>query len=336
MQRCSQPGCRIAETGVCLEGHKQNCPHLIAADSPVLALEDKSAVASRAISSAAEPRLFHTGEKLTLQEAARLMNERPARIVLCAGASKSGKTTFLARLCELFRNGFFKSHGFVGSLTLCAFEQATWFATMDSGGTQPDTKRTFRTENDKFLHLHVRSQEDPSDEIDLLISDLAGETYPVAVASGEFCTNLRSIFRADYLLVFLDCAKIVDRNSRHAEVDNARTFLQRVATVRHQTRMPSVCVVFSRSDYLENTTDSADHVGYCAQVEKDLNSRFSAVFGHLEFVRVAARPKDGGKPSNEEIMSLFRTWAAPMTALSLGAIPRKQEYARDFSAFGLL
>src|SRR5437667_218633 len=102
MLACSQPKCRIAETGVCLEGPKQNCPHLLPVPSPSESPTVDSAAHPTTVSAAPEPYRFHSGEKLTVSEASRLLNDRHARMVLCAGAQWAGKTTFLARLGEMF------------------------------------------------------------------------------------------------------------------------------------------------------------------------------------------------------------------------------------------
>src|ERR1017187_6578902 len=231
MPRCSQPNCRIAETGMCLEGHKKGCPNLLPDEAVPLAPSGEAAsVPSGAVP---EPRRFHTGEKLTVREASRLLNERPARVVLCAGSRESGKTTFLARIGEMFRDGSFRRYRFAESFTLWGFDRASWLATIASGTGRPVTKRTRRIENDTFLHLTIHPEADATQHLDLLISDLAGETFPTAVASGAFCAELHALGRADHLVVFVDCARLADRALRHPECDNARAFLQRVSSVKH-------------------------------------------------------------------------------------------------------
>src|SRR5258708_3476960 len=192
MPRCSQASCRIADTGICLDGHKQGCPHLLPDEPPSSSSPVVATLPATDAPSVAESRRFYTGEKLTVLEASRLLNERPAQVVLCVGAQFSGKTTFLARVGEMFRDGSFARYRFGGSLTLCAFERATWRATITSGAAHPDTERTHRRENDTFLHLRVYPAGDSDGRLELLISDLAGETFPTAVASTQFCADLRS------------------------------------------------------------------------------------------------------------------------------------------------
>ena len=154
MPHCSHPQCRIADTGVCLDGHEQGCPNFLPDELAADPTPDK--VTAPTSDTAPAPRRFHTGEKLTVSEASCLLNERPARVVFCAGSRGSGKTTFLARLGEMFRDGSFSRYRFAGSLTLCGFERASWLATFTSGAGRPDTPRTRRVENDTFLHLRIR------------------------------------------------------------------------------------------------------------------------------------------------------------------------------------
>lgn len=285
--------------------------------------------------SAPESRRFYTGEKLTISEASQLLRERPACVVLCAGAQFSGKTTFLARVGEMFRDGSFAPYRFGGSLTLCAFERATWRATITSGAEHPDTERTHRRENDTFLHLRVYPAGDSDGRLELLISDLAGETFPTAVASGEFCADLRSLARADHLVIFLDCANLADQVKRHPERDNARGFLQQVRKVKHQPTALQVHVVFSRWDYVTRHTDRAALEKFCEATEADFTERFSNSFASIQFRRIAARPDGGIQPTNEEIQSLFAHWLEPPIHAPAPSATRNRQPVRDFCAFGL-
>lgn len=331
MPSCAQTQCRIAETGICLEGHKQGCPHLLP-DRAVAPVPIPTAQAHPVTKS----RRFHTGEKLTASEASRLLNGKPARVVLCAGSRWSGKTTFLARIGEMFRDGSFPRYKFAGSLTLCGFERATWLATIVSGATRPDTKRTGRAENDTFLHLCVCPENDQSCKLNLLISDLAGETFPTAVATSEFCSELLALKRADHLVVFLNCARLVDSIERHAERDNALKFLQRVSEIKIQPKLLHVQVVFSRWDYVLCHAEPAAPKKYCDAIESDMKQRFSNIFRTLEFRRIAARPDGGMEATYAEIQSLFAYWLETPLQQPLPAVARIRQPVRDFSAFGLV
>lgn len=332
MPRCSQVNCRIAETGICLDGHANNCPHLLADD---LASDSQKETAVPVQMETPEPQRFHTGEKFTVSEASRLLNDRPTHMVFCVGSQWSGKTTFLARIGEMFRDGSFSDYRFAGSLTLCAFERASWLATITSGVERPDTRRTERRENDTFFHLQVQRKNGAEQTHETLISDLAGETFSTAVASREFCSNLRSLARADHLVLFLDCARLVHQAQRHSEVDNAREFLQQVCAVKHKPASLSVQVVFSRWDYVSSNPQAAAVEKFCLNIESDFGKRFASSFIGITFQRIAARPSNGTEPTNAEIQKIFASWLEPPHVNTPTLADRKQQTVRDFCAFGL-
>lgn len=333
MPTCSQPKCGVAVTGACLKGHEQPCPHLVPDGATSGAGPIEPIVAATALAGALQPYRFHSGEKLTVSEASRVMNERAVRMVFCVGAQRAGKTTFLARLGEMFRKGLFRRVRFAGSKTLCAFERATWLATIPSGAVRPDTSRTQRRENDTFLHLRVHPEGEPWSHSDILISDLAGETFPEAVASREFCAAQRALVRADHLVLFLDCDSLVGNAKRHSEFDNALGFLRQVAAVKHDPELLHVHVVFSRWDYVTRHAQRQTHEDFCKLVETKLSERYGNSFASLKFWRIAARPVES-PPTDAAIQDLFSAWLETSPTAHAPTVERINHPARDFSAFG--
>lgn len=335
MPRCSKDNCEIDKTNVCLEGHEQGCPHLVSEEGSRDVIPNEAAKAETDAEPALEPYRFHTSEKLTIHEASRLMNERPTRVVLFAGAQFSGKTTLLAKLGEMFRDGTFTRHRFAGSLTLCAFQRASWLATITSGSSRPDTFRTFRGENDTFYHLRVHPKNDVSRQFDILLSDLAGETFPDTLMSREFCASLGALSRADHLVVFLNCEQLAKLSFRHSEANNAREFLQQVCSVKHQLKDLRVHVIFSKWDLIENNSEKNTHEKFCEGIESDIKKHFGKFFAELEFLRIVVRPVEGISPTNDVIQSLFDHWIESPLYQSRVVSTRNRQPVRDFCAFGL-
>lgn len=327
MAECSQPGCRFAETGVCLEGHATGCPHLRSEATGGTAGTTTTEGGNAAL------RQFHSGEKLSIEEASAILHDRSAHVVCCAGAQASGKTTFLARIGEQFRLGPVGQLLFAGSLTLCGFERVSWLATVAGAVGRPDTPRTRRAENDRFLHLAVREGDSPICR-DLLITDLAGETFPVAVGSEEFCGSLRGLLRSDVIVLFLDCERLVNANARHAEQDNALGFLRRVLQVKRQPQETRVQVVFSRWDYVTSSEDSAKHTGYCESLEARFRELYKESFAELTFWRIAARPANG-RATGDLIPVLFADWLKLPVQKESPVVARGLAPARDFCSFGV-
>lgn len=334
MPTCSQPKCPIATTGVCLEGHKRGCPHIIAdtatPSEPVAETDSASSIPP----TPAEPYHFHSGEKLTALEASRMIRALPMKVVLCAGAQRAGKTTFLARIGEMFRKGSFNNFRFAGSKTLCGFERATWLATIASGAGQPDTKRTSKVEKDTFFHVQVRRAGNEEDRIDVLISDLPGEIFLDVVSTQDVCEEQLALARADQLVLFLDCKSLIDDAKRHSERDMACRFLSQVKKCRHAPKTLQVDVVFSRWDYVFASGRRHEHEAYCKIVEQEIRTRFDATFGGLRFDRIAARPA-GTAPTNAEIQTIFCRWLDVPPAPPIASVSRTPKPARDFCAFGL-
>lgn len=333
MVKCSQPNCRVGVTGVCLEGHKQGCSHILPQTSnddekdPDLSLE---LTISEEIG---EPFRFHSGEKLTVSEASRIMNHVPVKIVLCAGTQFGGKSTFLARLGEMFRDGSFRDFRFAASKTLCAFERVSWPATISSGVSRPDTPRSRHAERDTFFHVRVR----PTGGVtcmDVLISDLPGEDFPTMLASRQFCLEQRALARADCLVLFIDCRCLVHNAKRHSERDNALQFLSQVQKTLRNPRALPIHIVFSRLDYVLRDDNRKTHEEFCSGIEMEIKQRFEKSFGPIFFSRVAARP-EGMKPTDAEIQLIFGSWLkSPISARV--PIFRNPAPKRDFCAFGLL
>jgi len=331
MSNCSQTGCKVAETGICLENHKAGeCPHLMS-DAP----EGAAAIPADHTTASGQGLTFYSGEKLTPAEVSALLRARPTQVALCVGSQSSGKTTFLARIGEMFRDGSFKRFRFAGSLSLCAFERATWRATIASGAARPDTLRTRLKENDHFLHLSVCPLDPGGPILDLVISDLAGETFSAAVGSLDVCTELSSLLRADHLVAFLDCEKLADRALRHTECDNIKTFLARVGTVRKQdVGGLHVQVIFSRYDCLAAGEGKKDAEHFCKAFEADLRAAFGHKFASLSFHRIAARPETG-EPTNEAIQHIVALWLEIPVPVYVAKKHRALSPERDFSGFGL-
>jgi len=335
MPQCSQPKCRFGESGVCLEGHKQECPHLLPLSEILTPRPIQTPVSATDLDSQPESHIFYTGEKLTISETSQLLNSSPVVMVLCVGAQWAGKTTFLARIGEMFRNGSIKDFRFAGSRTLCAFERISWLATITSGSGRPDTARTFRAEREKFFHLRVQRTEGSASLTDILISDLPGEDFPNALQSREFCVQQRALARADHLVMFIDCSSLIDKAKRHSERDNAKLFLSQIEKSRHDPTTLQVQVLFSRWDYVTKAENRAAHEAFCKAIELDLQGRFGNTFGALRFATITARPDDFSV-SDSGIQNVFSNFLQSVPRATVVHSRGSRNPARDFCAFGQL
>ena len=266
MPTCKQPACLVAQGGPCLEGQGSKCPHLIL-DSPSdnSQGEGDSVIPSGAKQPPDVERLY-SGEKLHIAEATRILQRGPCRVIVLAGMKDSGKTTLLARISEYFQEGPIGSYYFAGSQTLPAFGLVSWLAMVESGRTSPDTERTKKWDNDTFLHLKVRDVSLTEPSLDLLLNDISGETFPLAMASEKVCRQLVSLARADHLVMFVDSSKISDFSQRHVHSLAVRDFLKMTLQTKSVGRHTILHVIFSRWDLLERTSDPQIHLDFIASL----------------------------------------------------------------------
>jgi Double-GTPase 2 len=234
----------------------------------------------------------------------------------------------------MFRDGSFSGFRFAGSKTLCAFERASWLATIASGSGQPDTERTHRVEQDTFYHVQVCRVGKGEKRCDVLISDLPGELFPDVLSTQEVCEDQVALARADHLVLFVDCRSMIDSARRHSERDMACRFLSQVKKCRYELTSLQVTVVFSRWDYVNVNKGRQVHEEYCNIVEQDIRARFGSEFGGLRFDRIAARPARS-TPTNTEIQAIFAHWLTTDTSFEMATISRLPKPVRDFCAFGL-
>ncbi|MCK4585838.1 MAG: hypothetical protein KAU29_00745, partial [Gammaproteobacteria bacterium] len=117
--RCNKPGCEVATSGVCAEGHEplEACPsyghelaEILADDSDGIdeKVENKTVGQSSSLS---------TGEALDIERMDEFLRWRPASCISIIGDRDSGKTTLICSVYNQFLSGYFAEHIFAGSWT---------------------------------------------------------------------------------------------------------------------------------------------------------------------------------------------------------------------------
>ena len=139
--KCKTPGCKVSETGKCLEGFPvAECPHVTSVEEVEIGTEPPL--------ESAEPEevSLPLGRVLTLEEATDVLVSGPSRVLTVIGPSRSGKTTFSISIYDAFQHGPFGPWNFAGSLTLPGFELRCHLSRAQSGGAIADTPRSLLTE----------------------------------------------------------------------------------------------------------------------------------------------------------------------------------------------
>ena len=166
-----------------------------------------------------------TGEALTMAEAALVSGSQRAPVIVLAGPASCGKTTLLTSLYQRFQEGSFGGFHFAGSLTLVGFERRCHLSRVASGQEMADTERTKFGLEDQILHLRLAPGE-PARPIDLLLSDLAGETFRRIRDDTRECASVPLLWRADHLAVLLDGKQLASTRERNGVRSDARQLLR--------------------------------------------------------------------------------------------------------------
>jgi len=156
---------------------------------------------------------FRDGEFLSPSEGGDVVRASPTSIVAVAGMARSGKTTLVAGLYELFYKGPFAGCLFAWCHTLPGFERRCHLARLCSEREIPDTERTLHSEIHELLHLRLA---DASSGIrhEILFSDIYGEAFRLASDSAEECRKIKIFQRADHVAILVDGKKAVIKKER--------------------------------------------------------------------------------------------------------------------------
>jgi len=330
MPLCKLADCPVAKDGRCLEGRGADCPNLVQdSDVPeVIAPPPTTAQVSKPPSVTFEPLPGRT--PLDVAEARRFARRGPCMVVALAGMPECGKTSLLARLHQLFQAGPIAGFDFAGSHSLPHFEEMNWRATIESGESGLQMTRSSSQFDNSFLHLAVRSTVRGS-RVELLLNDIAGETFKKAVATQLDCEKLLALARADHLVVMIDGAALAAPELRHHHIEQVGDFLQRVLQGGQCGLRTALHVVISKLDKLRGHEAVADGL------QEDFEVRLRAAVGSLSFWRIAARPMDDSLPTKERIGQLFAFWAETTHRYPTAALPTvpRSAWERDFCRYGI-
>lgn len=330
MPSCKLNNCPVATGGRCIEALGPDCPNLIP--------DSSSSLPHGEISYA--PKASHPLEPtyeslpgiapLEVSEARHFSRRGRSIVVALTGMPDCGKTSLLARLHQLFQAGPLAGFDFAGSRTLPRFEELNWKATFESGVPEPTMEHSSAQLDNSFMHLAVRPTHGGV-RVDLLLNDIAGETFNEAVEAQESCQKLVALARADHLLVLIDGAALVNPALRYHHIEQVHDFIQRVLQSGQCGTHTALHLVISKLDQLKNCEALAD------DMEKKFDAGFRSKVGSLAFWRVAARPMDSSNPTAEKIGELFASWVHTTHRYPFPATRSvSQEIcARDFCRFGI-
>ncbi len=229
-----------------------------------------------------------SGKELDEASAAKLEVARPVRLVVVAGPVGCGKTTLLTSLYELFQWKAVSGYAFAWSDTLPAFERRCYLSRIASERSMQDTERTPYGEV-RYLHLRVSGQDLALGELDLLFTDVSGESFERARDSTLECQRLGFLSQAHHFLLLMDCEKLVRKEKRWEVAHDSMTLLRSCLDSGMLASNSLINVLWTKFDYFE-AVKSPENAKFLVQLRGEIEKEFGARVGRLSFSEVAARP----------------------------------------------
>jgi hypothetical protein len=188
--------------------------------------------------------------QISIDDAEDVAGEGVLDVVLLVGEPETGKTSLLVALWDaLLAAGHIGDAKFAGSRTALGFERRAWMSRLLSEGTRRDTLRTYQEDNG-FVHLRLRSGDDAHE---VLLSDVAGETFRQVRQGEAFATKLPWIGRANSVLLFIDGDSLADGARRSTALTHARTLLKQLKLAIGEGNI-RVAVILTMADLVQGET----------------------------------------------------------------------------------
>jgi GTPase SAR1 family protein len=289
--KCKQPECKVSTTGVCMEGIPllDNCSHILRIQS-VLSEENNEEQNNeeKNFIELPEDKIYFSGDALLIEECNKVTSSSLTRLIVLAGSAKSGKTTLLASLFQLFQDkNSFVNYKFAGSLTLIGLEKRCFKSRIASERDVAETDRTIKLEYDEFIHLKVKGG---TKKVSLLFTDVSGEKFKDLSNSQDECRKFDLVKRADHFALFIDAFLLSDITTRQTTKTNSLGILRSLIESKMLSEHTYIEVIFSRWDLLLQRENYEDHKKFIESLKQTIIEKFQSTHKRIRFFEIASRP----------------------------------------------
>ena len=328
MQVCSNPDCRVAADGACVDGFRlDECPryghntHDQPADAAV-ALGEPDDIGTESIQ-------LMSADTLTPSQASGILRATEARVVAVLGPLNSGKTSLIASLYDLFLEGPVNGIEFARSRTLHAFERASHDVRSASRRGEPTSTRTPRG-GVRFFHLEI-GDTNGRDNLALLLGDRSGEEYREVADAASTASTFSEVLRADCITVLIDGERLLDNRERHNTRSEIVLILQ---ALRDGSALPfasRLALVLTKLDAVQSSPNNAGRaVSDFDSLFHHLRKRFGATLSTFGQFHIAASPKTTTLKRGTGVPELLSFWLQP-TVPPPSPAHSLSHLARDFA-----
>lgn len=300
--RCSNPACKVAETGKCIEGLELSTCANYGKEPRII--EESTGVTDAPVE--IQTIQFSSASHLSTDEATQLLGRFPTQVIAILGPHDAGKTSLIARVYEMFQRGPISGYAFAGSRTLHAFEWVCHDSRSASERDTPDTERTKRGDV-SFYHLDV-GHPAPEAITTLLLADRAGEEYREATDNISRARELEELRRANVLTLLVDGERLSNLRTRHSVVEQVSNTLLAIHQAGVLSPHQRLALVLTKLDLVQESVHHDRAIAGFAKLHADLEKQYATTVSQIAKYEVAALPKSPNVAAGYGVAGLFEYW----------------------------
>lgn len=322
---CSNPACRVAVTGKCVEGlGLSECSHYGRQPD-----DTADTLSEEGEKPQAEGILIAGADTLTPEEASQLLRAGSARVIAVLGPSDAGKTSLIASLYDCYQEGPVAGTEYARSRTLHAFERTCHDARAACRRGTPHSNRTPLGEV-RFYHLDLGGGP-AADGLALIIGDRAGEDYRNATDDVSTVGGFQEVRRADSITVLVDGERLLDSGKRHNARSDTLLIIRALVDGGAIESGQQLALVLTKLDAVF-ASDSGDRAeAFFTSMLDKVRESFGDHFSEITAFRVAASPKNEKAKRGTGVAELLSFWIQPrppVEAVRRAAPEFERAYAR--------
>jgi len=322
---CSNPACRVAQTGKCVEGlGLSECSHYGRRPD-----DTADAVPEEGEAPQVEGIQIAGADTLTPEDASQLLRAGSARVIAVIGPSDAGKTSLIASLYDLYQEGPVAGTEYARSRTLHAFERTCHDARAACRRGTPHSNRTPLGEV-RYYHLDLGGGP-AADGLALIIGDRAGEDYRNSTDDVSTVGGFQEVRRADSITVLVDGERLLDSGKRHNARSDTLLILRALVDGGAIDSGQRLALVLTKLDAVLATDSENRAESFFTSMLDKVRGSFGDNFSEITAFRVAASPKNEQAKRGTGVAELLSFWIQPrppVVAVPLAAPEFERAYAR--------
>lgn len=302
-KQCSNPECRVAQDGRCIEGFTEldSCSHY---GKTLVIIEPAKFEAAKPM----RPGIRLPGaEALSVAAAQLVIRNQPCNVIAIIGPHESGKTSLISGIYDLFQYNKIGCYAFAGTSTPHAFERACHDSRSASKREIPHMERTERGDA-TYFHLDL-ARVDCEGKRAALFANRDGEAYMDTHTNPDLAKGFAELRRCDTLTVLADGSKLLHDSERHQVASDVCLTLRAFAESGQTRTWQQLAIVFTKIDAVRKNKDNGERaIRDFNRIVEDVRKEFAQHFMDIQTFRVAASPKDDSAERGEGMADLLAYW----------------------------